>query len=235
MQCKRLGDNGSHGGPLHWKQARSAALGAKEFARPAGACWRCGGGCASAGAAMEILRGQLPSTGDTTALIELRGGTTTYRWLHDRAALLAAELQRHAPGPGAVGVLCERSAVQVAGMLATWRAGLIYCPLDPSLPPQRLLWMLRDAQPVAVLVGVPSGSAADAVARECAGIPTLLLESGVLRSGAAQCLNADVGGGGGGGGGGSGCCGGAEVPQAAGDVPEDGCYLLYSSGSTGEP
>ena len=184
---------------------------------------------------MEILRGQLPSAGDTTALIDLRGGTTTYRWLHDRAALLAAELQRHAPGPGAVGVLCERSAVQVAGMLATWRAGLIYCPLDPSLPPQRLLWMLQDAQPVALLVGVPSGSAADAVARECAGIPTLLLESGVLRSGAAQCLNTDVGGGGGGGGGGSGCGGGAEVPQAAGDVPEDGCYLLYSSGSTGEP
>ena len=181
-------------------------------------------------AAMEILRGQLPSTGDTTALIDLRGGTTTYRWLHDRAALLAAELQRHASGPGAVGVLCERSAVQVAGMLATWRAGLIYCPLDPSLPPQRLVWMLQDAQPVALLVGVPNGSAADAVARECAGIPTLLLESGVLRSGGAQCLTADVGGGGG-----SGGCSGAEVPQAAGDVPEDGCYLLYSSGSTGEP
>ena len=185
---------------------------------------------------MEILRGQLPSTGDTTALIDLRGGTTTYRWLHDRAALLAAELQRHASGPGAVGVLCERSAVQVAGMLATWRAGLIYCPLDPSLPPQRLLWMLRDAQPVAVLVGAPSGSAADAVARECAGIPTLLLESGVLRSGTAECLNADVGGGGGcggGGGSGSGGDGGADVPRAG--VPEDGCYLLYSSGSTGEP
>ena len=216
-------------GALNWR----SPLRGGESARPAGACWRCGGGCASAGAAMEILRGQLPSTGDTTALIELRGGTTTYRWLHDRAALLAAELQRHAPGPGAVGVLCERSAVQVAGMLATWRAGLIYCPLDPSLPPQRLLWMLRDAQPVALLVGAPIGSAADAVARECAGIPTLLLESGVLRSRAAQqCLTADVVGGGGGG---SGCCGGAEVPQAAGDVPEDGCYLLYSSGSTGEP
>ena len=88
---------------------------------------------------MEILRGEMPCSGDTTALIDLRGGTTTYRWLHNRAALLAAELQRHASGPGAVGVLCERSAVQVAGMLATWRAGLIYCPLDPSLPPQRLL------------------------------------------------------------------------------------------------
>ena len=105
---------------------------------------------------MEVLRGQLPSAGDTTALIDLHGGTTTYRWLHDRAALLAAALQRHASGPGAVGVLCERSAMQVAGMLAVWRAGLVYLPLDPSLPTQRLLWMLSDAQPVAMLVGALS-------------------------------------------------------------------------------
>ena len=105
---------------------------------------------------MEVLLGQLPSAGDTTALIDLHGGTTTYRWLHDRAALLAAALQRHASGPGAVGVLCERSAMQVAGMLAVWRAGLVYLPLDPSLPTQRLLWMLSDAQPVVMLVGVAS-------------------------------------------------------------------------------
>jgi non-ribosomal peptide synthetase component F len=183
---------------------------------------------------MEVLRGQLPSTDDTTALIDLRGGITTYRWLHDRAALLAAALQRHTSGPGAVGVLCERSAMQVAGMLATWRTGLIYLPLDPILPPQRLLWMLSDAQPVALLVGDSSGSATDSVAKGYEG-PTLLLESGVLlRSGDAGCMGGGgVGGGVGGGGGGVGSGSEPHVSRAA--VPADGCYLLYSSGSTGEP
>ena len=134
---------------------------------------------------MEILRGQLPSTGDTTALIDLRGVNTTYRWLHHHVALLAAALQRHASGPGAAGVLCERSAMQVAGMLATWRAGLIYLPLDPNLPSQRLMWMLSDAQPVAMLVSATSGSATDSVAKGYEG-PTLLLEGAVLLcSGAA--------------------------------------------------
>ena len=182
---------------------------------------------------MDILRGQLPSS-DMTALIEMRGGTTTYRWLHDRAALLAAALRRHVAWPGAVGVLCERSAMQVAGMLATWRAGLVYLPLDPSLPLQRLLWMRCDALPVALLV---SAAATDAVARGYEG-PTLLLESAVLMNvGVGGVGGGGVGGGGGGGGGGSGGgCGSAAEQHAPRDaVPADGCYLLYSSGSTGEP
>ena len=124
---------------------------------------------------MEILNGQLPSTNSMTALIDLRGGSTTCRWLHDHVALLAAALQSHSDAPGAVGVLCERCAMQVAGMLATWRAGLVYLPLDPSLPPQRLLWTVSDAEPVALLVSAET----EALVRGYEG-PALFLESGML-------------------------------------------------------
>ena len=54
-------------------------------------------------------------------------------------------------------------------MLATWRAGLITAL---STRARAAAPFVDDAQPVALLVGVPNGSAADAVARECAGIPT---------------------------------------------------------------
>ncbi|MEU0340403.1 amino acid adenylation domain-containing protein [Streptomyces bobili] len=48
------------------------------------------------------------------------------------------------PG-GAVGVCVGRGVWPVAAMLAVWRAGGVYVPLDPRIPEERLRYMLREA------------------------------------------------------------------------------------------
>ena len=39
----------------------------------------------------------------------------------------------------------------VVGLLAILKAGGAYLPLDPDYPPERLAYMLQDAQPACVL------------------------------------------------------------------------------------
>ena len=50
-----------------------------------------------------------------------------------------------------VGVLLDRSPELIAGLLAIWKAGGVYLPLDPSVPAERIALMLDDAAPPYVL------------------------------------------------------------------------------------
>ncbi|MES0101378.1 amino acid adenylation domain-containing protein [Mesorhizobium sp. M0019] len=50
-----------------------------------------------------------------------------------------------------VGVLVGRSCDLIIGLLAVLKAGAVYLPLDPRLPPQRLHFMLRDAGATALI------------------------------------------------------------------------------------
>ncbi|MFE7812765.1 amino acid adenylation domain-containing protein [Streptomyces sp. NPDC057433] len=59
---------------------------------------------------------------------------------------LAAALARAGAAPGdAVGVCVGRGVWSVAAMLAVWRAGGVYVPLDPRLPGERLRYMCEEA------------------------------------------------------------------------------------------
>jgi amino acid adenylation domain-containing protein/non-ribosomal peptide synthase protein (TIGR01720 family) len=76
----------------------------------------------------------------------------SYRDLDDRASRLAGLLTRCGVGPEVVvGVALERSADAVAAMLAVWKAGGVYLPLDLASPPERLAMVLADARPAALL------------------------------------------------------------------------------------
>ncbi len=78
----------------------------------------------------------------------------TYGELSDRAGRLAARLARLGAGPEkVVGVGLGRSADTVVAMLAIWRAGAVYLPLDPAWPDARLAVALRDAAPAVILAG----------------------------------------------------------------------------------
>ena len=80
------------------------------------------------------------------------GKTLTYRELEQRANALAGKLRQQGVRPGAIVGLCGgRSLELVVGLLAIWKAGAAYLPLDPGYPPDRLLYMMEDSQAQLVL------------------------------------------------------------------------------------
>ena len=71
----------------------------------------------------------------------------TYGELDSRANQLAHYLRALGVGPEVlVGVCVARSVQMVIGMLGILKAGGAYLPLDPDYPPERLAFILNDAQ-----------------------------------------------------------------------------------------
>lgn len=79
--------------------------------------------------------------------VRLKGKSFTYRQLDEQANRVAHALQEAGVGPETlVGVLLDRSAEMLSSLLGIWKAGGAYLPLDPSLPSQRLSFMLEDCE-----------------------------------------------------------------------------------------
>ncbi|MDQ3175168.1 MAG: condensation domain-containing protein, partial [Acidobacteriota bacterium] len=94
----------------------------------------------------ELFEAQVEKTPDATALI-FEDKRLTYWELNQRANQVAHYLRARGVKPEVrVGVLMERSAEMVVGLLAILKAGGAYLPLDPAYPQERLRFMLEDAQ-----------------------------------------------------------------------------------------
>ena len=65
---------------------------------------------------------------------------------------IADEIDAAAQGTGPVALLVGRNAAMPAAMLACWKAGRAYLPLEVDLPPARLAMLLQLAEPSCVLV-----------------------------------------------------------------------------------
>ncbi|MFF4097779.1 amino acid adenylation domain-containing protein, partial [Streptomyces sp. NPDC001834] len=134
-------------------------------------------------------------------------GPLTYRQLDERADRLACVLRGRGAGRGArVGLLLDRSADVVVAMLAVLRTGAAYVPLHSGHPAERMRAMLDRSGAVLLLT--------DGVFPAPDGIPTLDVS--------------DV----------------PDVPDGHTAAPGDGptrvapdadAYVMYTSGSTGEP
>jgi amino acid adenylation domain-containing protein len=71
----------------------------------------------------------------------------TYGELNARANRVAHHLRDLGAGPETVvGLSLERSLDAIVGMLAIWKAGAGYLPLDPALPEERLRFMLEETR-----------------------------------------------------------------------------------------
>ncbi|WP_248731879.1 non-ribosomal peptide synthetase [Pseudomonas sp. MWU13-2517] len=85
--------------------------------------------------------------------VQADAGQLTYRELNERANQLAFHLRERGVRPDSRVALCvERGLELVVGLLAILKAGGAYVPLDPGFPGERLAYMLKDSQPVALLV-----------------------------------------------------------------------------------
>ena len=80
------------------------------------------------------------------------GQSVTYLELDEAANRLAHLLTAHGAGPGeCVALLFSRSAEAIVAMLAVFKTGAAYLPIDPALPDARIEFMVADAAPIAAI------------------------------------------------------------------------------------
>jgi tyrocidine synthetase-3 len=81
-----------------------------------------------------------------------RGEHLSYRELNHRADQLAHYLRANGVKTGDLIAICiEHSLVELIGLLGVLKAGAAYVALDPEHPPQRIAFVLNDANVAAVL------------------------------------------------------------------------------------
>ena len=80
------------------------------------------------------------------------GRSITYRELDERAERLASRLRLHGVKPDSlVAVYLERSIEMLVALLAVWKAGAAYVPIDREYPAERVRFMLEDTAAPVVL------------------------------------------------------------------------------------
>ena len=93
----------------------------------------------------ELFEAQVARAPAATAFV-CEDARITYAELNSRSNRLARHLQALGVGPEVlVGIYIDRSFDFVVALLATFKAGGAYLPLDPSYPKERLAFMLKDA------------------------------------------------------------------------------------------
>jgi len=155
-------------------------------------------------------------TPDALAVVDHDGTRLSYRELDTAANRLAHRLRRHGAGPGVpVGVCLHRGADLVTSLLATWKAGGAYLPLDPELPALRITDMLAGAAPPVVVThaALAAGFPTRATFPTAAAFPAVVVLDADRDALAAEPGTAPGGGAG----------------------PDDPAYVLHPSDSTGAP
>ncbi|WP_126896729.1 non-ribosomal peptide synthetase, partial [Streptomyces sp. WAC 01420] len=103
------------------------------------------------GSWLALFGEQVARTPDAVAVIA-EDEEVTYAELDERASRLAGVLVARGVGAeSVVGVMLERSVGLVVALLAVWKAGGAYLPMDPEHPADRITFMLEDVRPLCVI------------------------------------------------------------------------------------
>ncbi|WHX35229.1 non-ribosomal peptide synthase/polyketide synthase [Paenibacillus polymyxa] len=93
----------------------------------------------------ELFEEQAERTPEALAVV-YEDSKLTYAELNAKANRLAYALRARGVKPEqVVGILADRSAELLIGVLAVWKAGGAYVPLDPDYPAERIEYMLADS------------------------------------------------------------------------------------------
>ena len=131
----------------------------------------------------------------------------TYRELDEDANRLAHLLVGQGVGPGQrVALLLPRSAEAIVAMLAVAKTGATYVPIDPTVPPARMQFVLGDSAPIAAITTA-------ALADRLTGRDLRVIDIGTRCPGNRRPTQ----------------------HSASGPAPDDVAYLIYTSGTTGTP
>jgi len=132
----------------------------------------------------------------------------TYRDLNERADQLASHLRHLGVGPDVVvAVMMERCIDIMTALMGILKAGAAYLPIDPTLPSERVAFMLEDA---GVSVALSQESIRASLSGYVKHVICLDSEWDRLLAPTDPASKADPG-------------------------PDDLAYLMYTSGSTGQP
>ncbi|MFD0634333.1 amino acid adenylation domain-containing protein [Catenulispora yoronensis] len=157
----------------------------------------------------ELVAVQAVERPDAVA-VEFGDASLTYGELEAASNRLARHLRASGVGAETVVGLCQHPGADLmVSILAVWKAGGAYLPLDPSYPVDRLAFLLADGG-VSVVLG-----SADAVGDLPAGrIPIIVLDDLMTR----MLIEAQD-----------------SVALDAPVLPDQVAYVIYTSGSTGRP
>jgi amino acid adenylation domain-containing protein len=157
--------------------------------------------------AHELFEQQVARHPDAIALVYNRQ-QLSYRELNQRANQVAHYLRKRGVGPEAlVGVCLERGPEMLIALLGVWKAGGAYVPLDREYPKERLSFMLRDTEAKVLLTDGKRKSLFPSASDK-----TICLDSDWPAIAKESASNLDSA---------------ANLSNLA--------YVMYTSGSTGEP
>ncbi|MBD2245045.1 non-ribosomal peptide synthetase [Nostoc sp. FACHB-888] len=155
----------------------------------------------------QLFEAQVEKTPDTVAVV-YENYYFTYQELNQRANQLAHYLQKLGVKPEVrVGICVERSLDMIVALLGILKAGGAYLPLDPNYPPQRLAFMLQDAQ---VKILLTQAHLLDTLPPHQAEAICVDRDWKIINNESQENINNQV-------------------------SPINNAYILYTSGSTGQP
>jgi amino acid adenylation domain-containing protein len=156
----------------------------------------------------DLITAQARATPDALA-VDADDTRLTYAQLDRYSTALARRLRRAGTRDGdIVGIHLKPGATAITAILAIWKAGAAFLPLDPDLPAARIGHMIADGSPVLLLTDTPTP------------LPHLdLLVTGPGGEDGDEDAGADEDGDDG-------------LPAVG---PDHLAYLMYTSGSTGQP
>lgn len=154
----------------------------------------------------ELIEEQAATRPDAVA-VQLDTAMLTYGELNRRANRLAHMLRRHGVRPETtVGVLAERSVEQIVSLLAVLKAGGAYLPLDPGQPDERIDALVTTGGVGLVLVQRHLAS------RVPDGPGAIAVDPGIGTAGDQP-----------------------DSDPVSGVAPANPAYVMFTSGSTGQP
>jgi amino acid adenylation domain-containing protein len=154
----------------------------------------------------QMFEEQAARQPDATAYL-FEGRRATYRELNEQANRIGHLLRRKGVGPDVlVGVCLERCPEMVSALLGVWKAGGAYVPLDPAHPPERLAYMLKDASAKVLVTDVAHR------ALFAADVETILVDADAAAIAGESSAN-----------------------LSPAQTQDHLAYVMYTSGSTGQP